>query len=69
MKQNRLEYEIYYLAHNRGLSIQDIKLMEVDEFHKWIEYFSITNGSGKTEKSDDNNVAGFMQFLQGEGKK
>lgn len=64
MNKNSLEFVIYYLAHNLGRDIEDIKMMETDEFKKWMDYFSIINGANEEEPTEDNNVAGFMHFLQ-----
>ncbi len=39
--------------------------MDIARARKWIEYFIIINGTNKQEdETDENNVAGFMQFLQ-----
>jgi len=51
------------------MSIEEVELMDLDRARKWMEYFTIINGNKKEEETEENNVAGFMQFLQGEGKK
>jgi len=66
LKSNDLEFRLYFLSHNLGIPIEEVEKMELTRVKKWLRYFSIVNGT--EDKSDDNNVAGFMQYLKGAEK-
>jgi len=51
------------------MSIEEVESMDLDRVRNWMEYFTIINGNKKEEEIEENNVAGFMQFLQGKEKK
>ena len=68
MKSNDLEFSLYFLSHNLGISIEEVEKMELTRVKKWLQYFSIVNGTAEEKPTDENNVAGFMQHLQGAEK-
>ena len=48
------------------MPIEEIESMDLVRAKKWIEYFSIINGSETKEvEEDESNAAGFMHYLQG----